>query len=120
MLKHAIKYIPIQKNTGPWIGALKDLFSRATFYISIINFFLLIATAYYTTLRNFIPVPFVWFMGFTVLIIILAMSLEYIIIMPSCYVFSNMQTYKHDNPLKDDIKLIIEQLDTIEEKINGK
>lgn len=118
MLEHIIKYIPSQINTGPWIGALKDLFSRSIFYISIINFFLLIITAYYTTIRNFVQIPFLWFIIITVLIIVLAMIVEYIIILPSCYVFNNSQVYKHDNPLKDDIKLVLDRLDIIEDKIN--
>lgn len=115
-----VKYIPKQKNTGQWIGAAKDIFSRSTFYISIINFFLLVATAYYTTVRDFISIPFIWFVGFAVSIIILAMLLEYTIILPSCYAFNNAQAYKHDNPLKDDVKTILERLDTIEDKIDRK
>lgn len=120
MLEHIIKYIPQQKNTGPWIGALKDLFSRSIFYISIINFFLLIATAYYTTIRNFVQISFLWFIVLAMLIIALAMVVEYTIILPSCYVFNNMQVYKHDNPLKDDINLVLERLDIIEDKIDRK
>lgn len=115
-----LKYIPVQKNTGPIIGAMKDVFGRSLFYISIINFFLLIVTAYYTTIRNVVSIPFSWFIGFTMILIILAMIFEYVFVMPSSYAFANTQSYKHHNPLKDDVKLILERLDEIEENIKSK
>lgn len=118
MLERLTRMLPSQRNTGQVIGAVHSLLGRTTFYISIINFFLLIVTAYYTTLRNFIPVPFIWFLISMVFIIVIAMILEYVVILPSSVMFSNMQSYKHDNPLKDDIKLILNRLDDIENKLN--
>lgn len=117
MFKWLISKIPTQRNTGQVIGAAHVLLGRTTFYISIINFLLLIVTAYYTTIRNFIAVPFIWFLSFTVLIVIFAMIIEYVVILPSSIIFNNIQMYKHDNPLKDDIKLVLERLDDIEEQL---
>jgi hypothetical protein len=118
MLERLTRILPSQRNTGQIIGAVHSLLGRTTFYISIINFFLLIATAYYTTFRNFISIPFTWFMLVMVLIVGIAMVLEYVVILPSSVMFSNMQSYKHENPLKDDIKLILNRLDDIEDKLN--
>ena len=120
MFNKLIRLLPSQRNTGQIIGGVHSLLGRTTFYISIINFFLLIATAYYTTLRNFIHIPFILFVLSMVLIICIAMVLEYVVILPSSVIFSNMQSYKHDNPLKDDIKLILERIDELETKIDLK
>lgn len=118
MSERIIKYIPTQKDTGQYIGALKELFGRTSFYITVINFFLLIVTAYYTTIRNFIPISFLSFMAIAVLIVCIAMVIEYIVILPSSVAFQNHQAYKHTNPLKDDVKLILKRLDEIENKMD--
>ena len=117
MFERIIKYIPSQKDTGQYIGAVKELFGRTSFYITVINFFLLIVTAYYTTIRNFIPISFLSFMLFMVFIVCIAMVIEYVIILPSSVAFQNLQAYKHTNPLKDDIKLILKRLDEIEKEV---
>lgn len=117
MFEWLISKIPSQKNTGQWIGAVHVLLGRTTFYISIINFFLLIVTAYYTTLRHFIPIPFIWFMFFALLLVVLAMVVEYVVILPSSIIFNNIQMYKHNNPLKDDIQTVLKRLDDIEDKL---
>lgn len=118
MFKWVINYIPTQKNTGQHIGAIKELFGRTSFYITIINFFLLIVTAYYTTIRNFIPISFISFMAFAVFLVGVAMIIEYVVILPSSMAFQNLQAYKHTNPFKDDIKLVLKRLDEIEKKID--
>lgn len=116
MFSRLIKHVPIQKNTGQLIGAVNELFGRTSFYITVINFLLLIVTAYYTTIRNFIHIPFIWFMFIVLLVVLIAMVIEYVIILPSSVIFQNTQAYKHDNPLKDDIKLILKRLDDIEKR----
>ncbi|NOR85465.1 hypothetical protein GQ473_05060 [archaeon] len=118
MSERMIKYIPSQQDTGQYIGAIKELFGRTSFYITVINFFLLIVTAYYTTIRDFIPISFLTFIATTVLMVCVAMVIEYVVILPSSVVFQNIQAYKHTNPLKDDVKLILERLDKIDEKIS--
>lgn len=120
MFNWILNHIPSQRNTGQHIGALKELFGRTSFYITVINFFLLIVTAYYTTIRNFIPVSFISFMAFAVFLVCVAMVVEYVIILPSSMAFQNLQAYKHTNPLKDDVKLILKRLDEIEKKIGDK
>lgn len=114
MLSKIDKYIPGQKNTGQHIGAIKELFGRTSFYITVINFFLLIVTAYYTTIRNFIPVSFITFMIFALSLVCIAMIVEYVVILPSSMAFQNLQAYKHTNPLRDDIKEILDRITKLE------
>ena len=118
MFERMIKYIPSQKDTGQYIGAVKELFGRTSFYITVINFFLLIVTAYYTTIRNFVPISFLSFMASIVFIVCVAMVVEYVIILPSSIAFQNLQAYKHTNPFKDDLQLILKRLDEIENKMD--
>ena len=115
-----MKHIPSQKKPGQFIGGLKELFGRTSFYITVINFMLLIVTAYYTTIRDFVNMPFIWFFAIIMLILGFAMFIEYVYILPSSMIFQNSQSYKHENPLKDDIKLILNRLDEIEKKIDRK
>lgn len=117
MFKHIVSLIPSQKNTGQYIGAVKELLGRTSFYITIINFLLLIITSYYTTIRFIIPVSFFIFISAVLILVCAAMLVEYIVILPSSVVFQNYQAYKHSNPLKDDIKLILNRLNEIENKI---
>lgn len=119
MLEWILKHTPSQRNTGQLIGAVHVLLGRTTFYISILNFFMLILTAYYTTIRNIVTIPFTWFLLSMLVIIFIAMVLEYVVILPSTIIFNNMQMYKHNNPLKDDIKLVLKRLDEIENKIEN-
>ena len=115
-----MKHIPSQKKTGPLIGGLKELFGRTSFYITVINFMLLIVTAYYTTIRDFVNMPFIWFFVIIMLILGFAMLIEYVYILPSSMIFQNSQSYKHENPFKNDIQLILNRLDEIEQKIDRK
>ena len=118
MLERVLKHVPNQRDTGQLIGAVHVLLGRTTFYISILNFFMLIVTAYYTTIRNLVSIPFIWFVLSMLVVILIAMVLEYVVILPSTIIFNNVQAYKHENPFKDDIKLILNRLDDIEDKLN--
>lgn len=113
------RYIPEQKNTSQYIGGLKELFGRTSFYVTMINFLLLIVTAYYTTIRFIIPISFLVFLTIVIILVCVAMLVEYVVILPSSVVFQNHQAYKHSNPLKDDIKLILNRLDDIENKLGS-
>jgi len=112
-----------QYNLGSWLGALKDLFGRTAFYISIGNFVLIAVTAYHTTLRDPILGWLPWFtfplfMGVVVMLVLLAMILEYKFVVPSSITFINRQVYEHRSLLRRDLEQITERL-TEMEKVNA-
>ena len=109
--------IPEQKKFSPFWGGIKELLSRAMFYIGIINFILIMITAYHTSIKDIMPVPFwIFFMTLTVVLFIV-MVFEYVVVLPSSIAFSNRQSYKHDNPLKDDITKVLSKLNSIEQQL---
>jgi len=113
-----------QYSFGPWLGAFKDLSSRALFYLTPINLFMLAATTYHITARDFIwqyaPwVNFWMFFGALVFGALCAMVIEYKIIVPSSVQFSNVQGYKHGNPIRGDLETIMGEIKKIEEKLEA-
>lgn len=110
--------IPEQKKASPFWGGIKELLGRAMFYIGIINFILIMVTAYHTSIKDIMPVPFwVFFLSLTVVLFIV-MIFEYIVILPSSIVFSNRQSYKHENPIKDDMNKILEKLVSMGQRLD--
>lgn len=108
--------IPEQKKISPFLGGLKELFSRVMFYAGIINFILIVVTAYHTSIKDITTIPF-WAFFLTLIIgLFIAMVFEYIIVLPSSISFSNRQSYKHDNPIREDMNKILKKLDDIEQK----
>jgi len=85
------------------IGMLKDLYARVSPYIGLINMTLLIATAYYTTVRHIFRITFVEFVVLIVVVVVMVAALEYFIVMPSHYAFINEQAYKHGNLIRRDL-----------------
>lgn len=111
--------IPRQKRVGRFIGGLKELLARVTFYISILNFLMIIATTYYTTVRHLYSIPFWMFFLALAVILVVAMVVEYTIVLPSQIAFLNWQAYTHDNPIRRDLEKIMARLDEIEKKLEG-
>ena len=107
------------------IGMLKDLYSRISPYVGLINMALLAATAYYTTIRHFLHISFVEFLFLLILAIAGIMVFEYTIVLPSHYLFINEQAYKHGNLIRKDLqeirekelREIIERLNRLEERL---
>ena len=118
-----------QYNVGPWLGALKDLSGRTMFYMTPINLFMLAATTYHVTAKAFIfqfaPWINFWiFFGGLILVAIVAMIIEFKVVFPSSVFFSNIQSYKHGNLIRQDLETIMREiqkidgrLDTIESKL---
>jgi len=106
--------IPEQKRVSPFLGGLKELFSRVMFYAGIINFILIVVTAYHTSIKDIMPIPFLAFFSILIVGLFIAMIFEYIVVLPSSVAFSNRQSYKHDNPIRDDMLKILKKLDNIE------
>ena len=113
-----------QYNIGPWLGALKDLVGRTMFYMTPINLFMLAATTYHITARDFIWQFAPWFnfwMFFFALVFvaICAMVIEFKIIFPSTVFFSNIQGYKHGNLIRRDLEVIIQEIHKIDAKLDA-
>ena len=118
-----------QYNVGPWLGALKDLSGRTMFYMTPINLFMLAATTYHVTAKAFILQFAPWinfwiFFGGLILVAIVAMIIEFKVVFPSSVFFSNIQSYKHGNLIRQDLETIMREiqkidgrLDTIESKL---
>jgi hypothetical protein len=101
----------LRQRNIPLIGALKDILTQTLFYVSAINFILIAATAYGTTLGGPIQHSFPWlkfpvFMGFLFLVVITGMFIEYKYVYPSLYCFKNQQEYTHENLIRKDLEEI--------------
>jgi uncharacterized membrane protein len=112
-----------QNETKAWIGGLKEVLGHTVFWVSMINFVLIAVTAYNTTLYIYINLYFQWmtfpiFMLFLVVLVAIAMLIEYKIIIPSVMAFRNKQEYEHQNLLRKDLDEIKERLKGIEDSIN--
>ena len=106
----------IQKRVK-YIGAMKNLFGRTTFYISIINFAMLAGTTYVIVVKGIVSVPFwVFLLGISGIVAI-AMVFEYVIMMPSEIAFTNWQVYEHNNPIRYDLEHIKKEMDEIKEML---
>jgi len=112
-----MRWIPKQRMVGRFIGGLKELLARVTFYISILNFLMIIATTYYTTVRHVYDMPFWQFFLILATIVVVAMIFEYTIVMPSQIAFLNWQAYTHDNPIRKDLEKVMAKLEEIEKEI---
>ena len=115
-MKWALK----QRRVGKFIGGLKELLARVTFYISIVNFIQVTAMTYYTTVRNISNISFIIYILILAMLILAMMVFEYTIVMPSHYAFLNWQTYIHDNPIRRDLEKVMAKLEEIEKKLEEK
>ena len=118
------EHILKQYSFGPWLGAFKDLINRTMFYMTPINLFMLAATTYHVTARDFIwqYAPWVNFwMFFAALVFagLCAMVIEYKVIFPSSVTFSNAQGYKHGNLLRRDLDNIMSEIKKMEAKLDS-
>lgn len=112
--------IPKQKKISPFWGGLKDLLSRTMFYVAIINFMLIVIMSYHTSLKEIIQIPFWIFILILTICLFIIMIFEYMIMLPSSTAFSNIQSYKHENPIKEDLKNILKKIEVIEEHLKNK
>ena len=122
-MRPVLRRLTKQYNLGPWLGGLKDLASRAIFYLSLLNFVQISATFYYLTLRpNYLQyiswLNFWTYFGTLTFLVLIVMILEYKFIIPSMYTFLNRQEYLHQNLLKKDLKEILDKLKKIEGELN--
>lgn len=102
-----------------YVGALRTLFARTTFYISIINFAMLAGTSYVIVVKGVVDVPFWIFLLAISLVVGIAMIFEYVIMMPSEIAFNNWQVYEHNNPIRYDLEHIKKEIENIKEMIKN-
>lgn len=110
---------PIQRRVR-YIGGIKNLFTRSTFYISILNFAMLAATSYVVVVKEFVNVPFWVFLLVISGLVLIAMVFEYVVMLPSETAFLNWQSYEHENPIRTDLEEIKEELKKLKEIIKEK
>jgi len=101
----------IEQRRVRYIGAIKNLFGRTVFYVSILNFIMISSTTYVIVIKNVINISFILFIFIILGIIILAMIFEFKFVLPSETAFLNWQTYEHNNPLRTDLEEIKKDLD---------
>ena len=83
----------------PWIGEFKETLAQAAFWVTPINFMMLAATFYFTTLRHIAP----WFTlpMFVVTAVVIGVSIliaEYKYMTPSIWAFRGRQMGLRNNP----------------------
>mgnify|MGYP000353681338 CR=1 FL=1 len=107
---------PKQIETGTTIGGIMVLIQRAQFYFSLLNFLMILATFYYTTMRHIMPVPFWVFLILMAGLLFVLMLVEYTIIFPSFVAFQARQTYLR-NPLVDDVREIKKEIEELKKML---
>ena len=111
--------LPEQKKVSSFWGGIKSVVGSVTFYVGILNFLLLLVTAYNTTLKYYISLPFWVYLVLMISALFIIGVIEYLWIIPSAVVFSNQQAWKHDNPVREDLKVIKDKISELENKIDN-
>jgi len=102
-----------------YIGGLKNVFSRAQFYLSLINFFQVSVVTYAIVVKGF-AAWMTWYEYLALLggVVIVAMVFEYKIMLPSEMAFSNWQWWTHGNPLKPAIEDLQKEIRELREELH--
>jgi hypothetical protein len=104
-----------QTNVGTWWGAFRNLGSYITFYLTFVNFFLLLMSWYVLInpelVKRGIAIPLFVFMLISIVGMVVVMVLEHKYTVPSFFTYWNQQWYQHGNLLK-------ERLDVRDKEIN--
>jgi len=113
------KILPKQRSIRK-LGAIKNLFTRTGFYISLLNFLMLSATAYQIVIKEYFSLSYVIFLFILCTIVLGAMGFEWWIMLPSETAFGNWQTYEHQNPWRKDLEEVQENLRIVMEELGLK
>lgn len=105
------------------MGAFKDVLVMSFVWVSIINFVMVGAIAYSTTIRPSFPDSLAWispgvFIGFMAVVFALIMFVEWKWIYPSYYAFRNKQEYAHQNLLRDHLDKQDREIKELHKKID--
>jgi len=103
----------------PLIGAMKTLATQTLWYVSVVNFFLIAATAYHTTIGPAITAAAPWFtfpafIACMISFLLAMMVFEFKFVQGSMYRFASRQSYRHENPIKADMDILKAQLADIQ------
>jgi len=122
MFKNLLK----QHNIGVGWGRIEQSATRLSFYVTMLNLFLLLATAYATTFFPWMKehgfvVPFWVFLLVILLLLVLTLLFIYKITLPAFFSSWNEQFYKHNNPMRADIQALQSKVNELCEliKVNG-
>lgn len=112
-----------QRGIKIWMGGFKDILIMSFVWVSIINFVLVSAIAYNTTIRPSLPDSFSWltpwvFMVLMGVVFVVIMFIEWKWIYPSYYAFRNRQEYEHQNLLRGDLEELKKRQKKIMERLN--
>lgn len=113
-----------QHNFGVGFGAIYSLYGSTMIYQGVVNSFMITAVAYNTTFRDTIHsfVPWMNFPLFFIMLVsgnLLLWVFHYKFAVPAITTYSNAQLYKHRNPIREDLAIIIKRLDKIEDIIKS-
>jgi len=123
-MRKLLRLLLKQHQLGQLPGAVKHVFNSTLGYVGYINFSLIVAVAYNTTLRDPLQQYFPWltfpmFIGVMVVVVGLAMLIEYKLMMPSSISFGLSQSWRHRNPVRTELEKINKRLEKIEKKLEG-
>lgn len=115
-----------QMNIGKQYGVLVQIVQQLGIIWSVLILLFSAMSAYNTGLSDWlyehgIPLNFAGFMGVIVGLLLIASFLVWKFFLPSFYSVFNAQVYKHDNPIRRDIrevkKIIVGDLHSLEKRV---
>lgn len=127
MKKWLIKILG-QKSSGRSWGVFAQAAGQVAIFVGVMNLFLITATAYNTTLKEWliqqgIDIGF-WVFALVILgLILAAFMVMWKFALPSYYSSINEQLYRHDNPIRKDLeelkKILTDDLGDIKKRLDN-
>lgn len=118
------KFLFKQYNTGSYIGAYIDLYTRTGVIISVLSLLMLSGTFWNTGAAEFIHQYIPWF-TFWQFLLALAFVLHAVmlifwkVVLPSVMSHSNQQGWKHNNPSRVEFERLHEHIRQLENKLES-
>ena len=116
-----------QKNFGKHWGVFAQAAGQVAIFVGVLNLFLITATAYNTTLKEWliqqgIHISF-WVFAMVILgLLLIAFILMWKFALPSFYSSTNEQLYRHDNPIRRDLeelkKILTDDLGDVKKRLD--
>jgi hypothetical protein len=118
-----------QSNRSALLGGIKVVAQSAMFYVTALNFVMLIwlsiqDTTLSVVLREFGAKYVPWFnfpifLAIAIGLLLIAMWVEYKYIIPSTWAFQNWQFYAHRNPMRSDVLKVLSNQESIDERLSA-
>jgi Zn-dependent membrane protease YugP len=114
-----------QRNIGTLFGTAKIIIGQVTPYVSWISLGLVGIMSFYTTISPMftnwgILLPFWVFLLVLGVIIIGVAIMEWVFMLPSYYGASNVQSWEHENPQRDKLEKIEQDIAEIKQMLKDK